>query len=153
MAIDCRIHESWLSGLFWALFAAVKPRGSSASGLAPAACHFAVETSRCARMGACRHFCRVKAALLSCWTTTLGLSIQLPRAGDMAGWHVNYYSVTRRTERRSGASPSFDGALVHARALAANGHIVRSICSPSGVIFAARTLEPRLHENEPAKKN
>lgn len=69
----------------------------------------------------------------------------------MTGWHVNYYSVTRRMERRSGASPSFDGALVHARALAANGHIVRSICSPSGVIFEAHTLEARLRENQPGK--
>jgi hypothetical protein len=70
----------------------------------------------------------------------------------MAGWHVNYYSVTRRKERQSGASPSFDGALVHARALAANGHIVRSICSPSGVIFEARTLEAQLRDSRPAQE-
>ncbi|WP_296707441.1 hypothetical protein [Rhodoblastus sp.] len=59
---------------------------------------------------------------------------------DMAGWHVNYYSVTRRAESRSASCLTFDGALVHARALTINGHIVRSVTGPHGATFDAGQL-------------
>jgi hypothetical protein len=55
----------------------------------------------------------------------------------MAGWYVNYYSVTRRAESRSASCLTFDGALVHARALTVNGHIVRSVTGPNGATFDA----------------
>jgi hypothetical protein len=68
------------------------------------------------------------------------------RVAEMTGWYVNYYSVTQRTERRSGASPSFDGALVHARALTINGHIVRSIVGPNSTVFDAGLFPRRYRE-------
>jgi len=65
----------------------------------------------------------------------------------MPGWHVNYYSVTRRAESRSASCASFEGALVHARALALNGHIVRSIAGPNGTIFDAELFQRWYKEN------
>jgi hypothetical protein len=70
---------------------------------------------------------------------------------QMVGWYVNYYSIKQGKERRSGSCQSFDGALVHARALAINGHVVRSICSPHGAIFEAQFFEPRQQAVDSAK--
>jgi hypothetical protein len=69
------------------------------------------------------------------------------QATVMAGWYVNYYSVTRRAESRTACSMSFDGALIHARALVIHGHIVRSIVGPNGNSFDVQLFQHRIREN------
>lgn len=68
----------------------------------------------------------------------------------MVGWYVNYHSVTRRMEARTAGSTSFEGALIHARALAINGHIVRNIVGPNGGAFEAKSFQDWRKEEDDA---